>query len=204
MTHRIHLLARAAGLLAMSLLGGAAHATCSAEPYMASICITAATYCPRGYLETNGQILSIAQNSALFSLVGTTYGGNGTTTFGIPNIQSRVPVHVGQGGGLSPIVLGQLGGVEAVTLTTQQMPQHTHTATLNGLAGAGNVDMPTGAVPAQLARSNVYSNQAANTAMGASAISVGPAGNSQPVSVRDPYIGLRYCIAVQGLYPPRD
>ncbi|WP_395699751.1 phage tail protein [Aquabacterium sp.] len=198
------LLARATGVLAASLLASAAHATCSAEPYMASICITAATYCPRGYLETNGQVMSIAQNSALFSLVGTTYGGNGTTTFNLPNIQSRVPVHIGQGAGLAPVVLGEMAGVENVTITQQQMPPHTHPATLNGLAAAGNTDMPTGAVPAQLARSNVYSNQPANVAMGASAITVGQAGNGQPMPIRNPYIGLRYCIAVQGLYPPRD
>jgi microcystin-dependent protein len=94
-------------LIAGSLLGlmisTPALATCSAEPMMASICITAANFCPRGYLPTNGQILSISQNSALFALLGTTYGGNGVSTFALPNLQSRVPVGAGQGPGLNQV-----------------------------------------------------------------------------------------------------
>ncbi|MBI5258118.1 MAG: tail fiber protein [Burkholderiales bacterium] len=189
--------------LAGAVAASPALATCSTEPYLGSICITAATYCPTNYLDANGQTMAIAQNSALFSLLGTTYGGNGVTTFQLPNLQSRLPLGIGQGAGLSPVQQGEVSGQESVTLSTAQLPAHSHTAQLHGLAAAGNTDSPAGAVPAQLSRSNNYSNAAANTAMGASAITVGSTGSNQPVALRNPYLGLRYCIAIQGLYPSR-
>jgi microcystin-dependent protein len=193
-----------AGSLLVLMISTPALATCSAEPMMASICITAANFCPRGYLPTNGQILSISQNSALFALLGTTYGGNGVSTFALPNLQSRVPVGAGQGPGLNQVVLGEVAGQEHVTILPSQMPPHTHSAQLKGSAGAGNTDSPAGAVPAKLARSNIYSNGAASDNMSASAIAVGSAGGGQPVDVRNPFVGLNYCIAIQGIFPSRD
>jgi len=92
----------------------------------------ACTFAPQGWAFCNGQTLSIAQNTALFSLLGTTYGGNGTTTFQLPNLQSRVPIHMGQGSGLSPYIIGQMGGTENVTLTLNQMPEHNHLINCDG------------------------------------------------------------------------
>lgn len=177
---------------------------CGAEAYISQVCLMASNFCPRGTAEAAGQLLSIAQNTALFSLLGTTYGGDGRVTFGLPDLRGRVPVGVGQGPGLSSIVDGQVAGAESATLTQAQMPAHTHGATLRGTTGAGNADSPAGAVPARLARSNIYSSGAAAAAMGATAITVATAGGSQPVSLRDPYLGMRYCIVMQGIFPSRN
>lgn len=196
-------LALALGLPAL-LAALPAQATCSAEPMLASICITAANFCPRGYAEAAGQILPIAQNTAVFSLMGTTFGGDGRTTFALPDLRGRVPVGVGQGPGLSSVVDGQVWGSETTTLTQAQMPVHSHTAQAMGTASAGNTDSPAGAVPAKLARYNQYSSGAADAAMGAGTVAIGSAGGSQPFSVRDPSLGLRYCIALQGIFPSRN
>jgi microcystin-dependent protein len=195
-------------LIAASLVGAfacsPASATCSTEPMLGSICIVAYNFCPHGYADAAGQLLAISTNTALFSLLGTQFGGNGQTTFALPDLRGRAPVGVGQGPGLSPIVEGQQAGQENVTLSAAQMPAHTHTAQLRGTASNGNTDSPAGAVPAKLPRYNTYSNGAADAAMGASALTIATAGGGQPVSVRDPYLGLRYCIAMQGIYPSRN
>lgn len=180
-----------------------AQATCSAEPFLGSVCMTAASFCPRGYQEAAGQLLSIAQNTAVFSLLGTTYGGNGQTTFALPDLRGRAPIGQGQGPGLSSVVQGEVSGTEQVTLTVAQMPAHSHSAQLKGTASAGTTDSPAGAVPARLARANSYSGGAADAAMGASALAVGVSGGNQPVPIRNPYIGLRYCIAMEGIFPSR-
>ena len=98
------------------------------ESFVGEILLVGFNFAPKGYSMCNGQLLSISQNTALFSLLGTTYGGDGQSTFALPNLQSRVPIHMGQGAGLSPYALGQVGGVESVTLTSAQMPRHNHTA----------------------------------------------------------------------------
>lgn len=190
--------------LGLSMLAGSAGATCSAEPMIGSICITAANFCPRGYASTDGQILSIAQNTALFSLLGTTYGGDGRVTFALPDLRGRSAVGVGQGPGLNPVIEGEQGGSESVVLNIGQLPAHSHTAQLRATSSAGNTDNPSGAVPAKLARSNIYSSSGADSNMGASAVSVANTGGNQPVGVLDPYLGLRFCIAVEGIYPPRE
>ena len=193
-----------AAALAATCYCAPASATCSAEPMLASICITAANFCPRGYAEANGQLLSIAQNTAVFSLMGTFYGGDGRTTFALPNLQGRVPVGVGTGAGLSPVQQGEQAGQEQVNIQVSQLPPHTHSAQLRGTAAAGNTDNPAGAVAAKLARSNIYSNAAATDNMGASAVAVGSAGGGQPVDVRNPYLGLKYCVAMEGIFPSRN
>jgi microcystin-dependent protein len=195
-------------LIATSLIGAFASAPASANcgdtPMLGSICIVAFNFCPRGFADASGQILSISQNTALFALLGTQYGGNGQTTFALPDLRGRVPVGVGQGPGLSPIVEGQMSGQENITLTQGQMPAHTHGAQLRGTASNGNTDSPAGAVPAKLPRSNIYSSGGAGDAMGASALTIATAGGSQPVNVRNPYLGLRYCIALEGIFPSRN
>jgi microcystin-dependent protein len=202
--------------LAFVVSGGPnpAHA-CPAEPYIASVCITAATFCPRGYAAADGQILAIAQNTALFSLIGTTYGGDGRTTFALPDLRGRSPVHVGKGPGLSTIGQGHKGGAETVTQSIAQMASHSHatttTADLRGKGGGGNTGDSanlTGRVLAGKNNSKIYGPGPADATMDASSIvtttTVGSAGASQPQENRSPYLGLRYCIALIGLFPSRN
>jgi microcystin-dependent protein len=163
-------------------------------------------YAPKGWLLCQGQTLAINQNQALFSLLGTTYGGNGQTTFNLPDLRARVPVGQGQGPGLSSYVLGQVGGVENQTLTPTQLPAHSHVvqgtmvpdaATDNG-APTGEY-IGTGSL-------NQYSKGPKNTAMAANAVSgtANPVGNNQPHENRQPFIAINYAICIQGLFPPRS
>ena len=186
------------------LAGAPASATCSIEPMLGSICIVGYNFCPRGYADAAGQILSIAQNTALFSLLGTQFGGNGQTTFALPDLRSRVPRGVGQGPGLSAILEGEVGGQEAVTIVTSQLPPHTHGVQLQGTTAVGNSDSPAGAVPARSAKSAPYGTGAGNVAMAGNGGTTTVTGGGQPVTVVDPFLGLRYCIALEGIFPSRN
>lgn len=192
------------GLFA-GLSASSAFACSGTEPYLATVCTTAATFCPRGYLEADGRLLSIAQNTALFSLLGTNFGGDGRTTFGLPDLRSRTPVGASFSNppGLTPVSLGEKSGAEQVTISLNQMPLHSHTAQMRGTASTGNTDSPAGAAPAKLARSNNYSTAGANTNMAANTVTVGTAGGSQPMAIRNPYTGLLFCIAAEGIFPSR-
>ena len=166
-----------------------------AEPYMGEIKIVGFNFAPKGWAVCNGQVLPIAQNQALFSLLGTTFGGDGRTTFALPNLQGRAPVHVG-----NEVPLGQSAGEERHTLTIGEMPAHPHPAfgTSNGPA-AGS---PVGNVWATLtATQNPYS-QAPNATMVANAIQM--AGGGQPHSNMQPYLVLTFVIALQGIFPSRN
>ncbi len=171
----------------------------SASPFIAEIILFAGNFAPRGWAFCNGQILPIAQNTALFSILGTTYGGNGQTTFALPDLRSRVPVHAGQGPGLSSYTLGQTGGVESVTLTANEMPAHSHTAT----NPAANVDPTSNRPAANLApaRGGAYAPTPAAQLAGPT---VAPAGGSQPHSNVQPHLTLNYIIALQGIFPSRN
>jgi microcystin-dependent protein len=169
------------------------------EPFLGEIRTFGFNFAPRGWAMCNGQLLSIAQNQALFALLGTTYGGNGTTNFALPNLQSRVGVHQGQGPGLSPYVIGEVSGSETVTLTTSQMPAHGHALIAN--AGTAGVSRPDGAVLARTG-TNTYAAAPDGTAMNAGAI--GQAGGSQPFSIVQPFLCLNFCIALQGIFPSRN
>ena len=190
---------------------------CGLEPFLGEICIVPYNFAPRNYAFTNGQIMSIAQNSALFALLGTTYGGNGIQTFALPDTRGRVIVGAGQGPGTSDYQLGQMGGTENVTLTVNQMPAHTHTATTTvtvkarGVSTEGNVDSPSGNAWAAKSRSALYSNAAPNVDMAAGAIevgnvvsSIGSTGGNQPFSIVQPYLVLNPIIALQGIFPSRN
>lgn len=202
------------------------------EPYLGEIILFAGNFAPRGWMFCAGQILSIAQNTALFSLLGTTYGGNGQTTFALPDLRGRSPIGQGQGPGLSDIVLGEVGGVENVTLTIVNMPAHNHQVIQSGSASAtvsvaipavttdGDTATPgTGKVLAQSVETtvggavNIYGNGPGTTSLtpfnatGAvtlPSIQTGITGNNMPVAIRDPFLGLNYIIAVQGIYPSRN
>jgi microcystin-dependent protein len=172
------------------------------NPLLASILLFAGNFAPIGWAFCDGSILSISQNTALFSLLGTTYGGNGTSNFALPDMRGRVPIGMGNGPGLSPVILGETGGVENITLTINQMPQHSHT--LNGHTALGDTSDPTNAIPANTgALDREYKgNTAPNTVMNPAAI--GASGGSQPVAIRNPYLGMNYIIALQGIFPSRN
>jgi microcystin-dependent protein len=183
------------------------------EPFIGQILYVGFNFAPRGWATCDGQLLSIAQNTALFSLLGTTYGGNGQTTFALPDLRSRVPVHQGQGPGLSPYVIGQQAGSESVTLTTGQLPAHTHTATLNAATNKATAQSPTAG--ALLAKSvdlgavnalpNIYvPSTVTPTTVALGGLTVNPAGSSQPVPVLQPYLTLTAIIALQGIFPSRN
>lgn len=175
-----------------------------ASPFIGEIRMFGGNFAPRGNAFCNGQIISISQNTALFSLLGTTYGGNGQTTFALPNLQSRAPMHFGQGPGLSLRSLGEQGGVENVTLATAEMPAHTHQATAQ--TGAGTQGSPAGATWATVSvgrnPSPLYAPAPANTTMNPAAIS--PAGSTQPHPNMPPYLVINFIIATQGVFPPRN
>lgn len=169
------------------------------EPILGSLLLFAGNFAPRGWAFCNGQIMSIAQNTALFSLLGTTYGGDGQTTFALPDLRGRVPIHWGQGPGLTPIQLGQSGGAESVTLTISNMPAHNHS--LSGSAGNG-APIPTGHVLGS-PDANIYDAKNPPT-LALNAASIGTVGGSQPFSIAQPYLALSWIIALQGIYPSRD
>lgn len=178
-------------------------------PYLSEIQIFAFDFPPRGWQLCNGQLLAISQNQALFSLLGTTYGGNGTTTFALPDLRSRMPKHFGQGPGLANYFLGSSGGTENVALAANQMPLHTHTATTTAAqpcnGGAGDSDSPVGKFPAAHETATIYST-ANNATFGAPTVSttINLAGGSQPHSNLPPYLVLNFCMAIQGIFPSRN
>jgi microcystin-dependent protein len=172
-------------------------------PWIGEIALVAFNFAPVGWAMCNGQILQISQNTALFSLLGTTYGGDGIRTFALPNLQSRVPLHFGQGTGLSPYVLGQVDGVESVNLQTAQMPAHTHSYTPQATTASGGALSPAGALWAQSANQDtIYQKGASNTTMAAQTI--GNTGGSQPHENRQPLLALNFVIALQGIFPSRN
>lgn len=172
------------------------------EPFVGQIQAFGFNFAPRGWAFCDGQMMSISQNTALFSLLGTVYGGDGRTTFGLPDLRGRVSLHQGTGPGLSHYNIGQRGGVESVTLTQAQMPAHNHA--VQCVSSNGNVASPVGALPAAevAAGADIWSNAAANGQMAATMIA--SAGGSQPHSNIQPYLVLNWCIALQGLYPSRN
>jgi microcystin-dependent protein len=163
-----------------------------AEPFLAEIRIMSFNFAPRGWALCNGQLLPINQNQALFSLLGTTYGGNGQTTFGLPNLQGNAPLHQGQG-----FVRGEKGGATAVTLTTQEMPQHIHTAQVRQVQA-------TSANPANQFLANVVTFAYRNNISNLTTIhpqTLTNVGGSQAHNNMMPYLVLNFCIALQGIFP---
>jgi microcystin-dependent protein len=177
------------------------------EPFLGMIMIVPYNFAPRGWAFCNGQILPIAQNTALFSLLGTTYGGNGQTTFALPDMRGRASLSSGQGPGLSSYDLGQVGGTESTTITINQMPTHNHTYVPRQAASGNAADNanPDGAFPAK-AGVDMYTGTTDGTFMGSPTAvqTTGNAGGSQPTSILQPYLVLNYCIALEGIFPSRN
>ncbi|KPE49569.1 phage tail protein [Chryseobacterium indologenes] len=168
------------------------------EPYLGQIIFVPYNRVPNGWAECNGQLLPISQNAALFSLLGTTFGGNGVTNFALPDMRGRSMIGQGQGPGLSNYVVGENGGTESVTLLSSQMPAHSHT--INAVTSEGNENSPAGNLPADTKLlDKEYSSANANTTMKASMVN--PAGGSQPHENRSPFLAIRCLIALQGVYP---
>lgn len=179
------------------------------EGTMAVVTAVAYDFTPRYWLQCNGQLLSIASNSALFSLLGTTYGGNGIQTFGIPDLRGRVATGVGQGQGLMNYTLGEVTGTESVTLTMNNLPPHNHNGVvqMTPLGGnSGDSEFPSGTYPGPI--TNGYTtNLTGATAMGSSSFTntvIGQSGSSSPVSILTPYTTLNFVICTQGIYPSRN
>jgi microcystin-dependent protein len=171
------------------------------EPFIGMIALFGFDFAPRGWAKCDGQLLPIAQNSALFSLLGTMYGGDGRTTFALPDLRGRVAIGTGQGPGLSPYQTGENGGSQSITLLSSQMPAHTHM--LQATNTSGNSGDPSGHILANSGATDPeYSSAAPNTTM--SPQSIGTSGGSQPVPNMQPYLALNYCIALTGIFPSRN
>ena len=168
------------------------------EPFIAQIMLFGGNFAPRGWAFCDGQLLAISSNSALFSILGTTYGGDGRSTFGLPDLRGRVPMHAGTGPGLTPRRIGERTGVENVTLIESQMPSHSHG--MNFVNVPGDNDRPSGDY---LGRSAIYS--ATTTPLGQlNANTIANAGGGQSHENMQPSLVINYIIALQGVYPSRS
>jgi microcystin-dependent protein len=164
-------------------------------PFLGEIRLFPFNFAPRNWAFCQGQTMAISQNSALFSLLGTTYGGNGTTTFLLPDLRGRVAVGQGNGSGLSPYSFGQVGGVESVTLLQSQLPAHTHAQPVTNSAASGS--RPNGTVPAT-------GGSYAASSDGGAFVATSATGGSQPFGIVQPYLAMSYCIALSGIFPSRN
>ena len=167
-------------------------------PFIGEIRIFAGNFAPAGWSLCNGQLLPISENDALFSLLGTTYGGDGQNTFGLPDLRGRIPVHTGASPGGSTYQQGETGGAEQVTLTTAQLPSHSHTPLGQSANGAA---APTNSFWAASATQSIYTDQAPSLNMNSAAI--GNTGGSQPHENMMPFVGLNFIISLFGVYPSR-
>lgn len=201
------------------------------DPFLGEIRMVGFNFAPVGWALCAGSLMSISQNNALFALLGTTYGGNGTSTFGLPDLQGRSPVGTGNGLGLSPIVIGEKAGTESTTLNITQMPNHTHTTGGGSVTVTGSVSVPACSSPTSgtlsgtpgpttVLSTNVaggrpgelYTTTASNTNLlpfnvqstgSVAAGNTGATGGNQPFSIRNPYLGITCIIALQGIFPSR-
>lgn len=160
----------------------------------------AGNFAIQGWALCSGQLLPISEFMAVFSILGTTYGGDGRSTFGLPDLRGRVPIHQGTGPGLSPYDLGQTGGAQTVTLTQSNLPAHTHSIKAVGMVG--NEANPTGTLPAIGSKPNYYSTGAANVTM--SSAMVTSTGSGEPASILQPFLCINFIIALQGIFPSRN
>jgi microcystin-dependent protein len=171
------------------------------DPFVAEIRIFPFNFAPRGWAFCDGQLLPLSQNTALFSLLGTTYGGNGKSNFALPNMQGNAPMHPGQGPGLSLHDLGETGGSETVSLLESEIPSHVHA--FNASGAPADAPSPTGFSPARVTGATPYLAPAGATIVSMSPNAIAPAGGDQPHNNMQPYLTLNFCIALQGVFPPR-
>ncbi|HEY0044433.1 MAG TPA: tail fiber protein [Allosphingosinicella sp.] len=172
-----------------------------ADPFVAEIRIFPFNFAPKGWAFCDGQLLPISQNTALFSLLGTTYGGDGKSNFALPNLQGSVALHPGQGQGLSLRDLGEIGGSQSVTLLQSEMPAHSHSANAIGVLSSTSTPSTSTALARSLNGSAYADTSSGFQQMSPQALTL--AGGSLPHNNMQPYLTLNYCIAMQGVFPPR-
>jgi microcystin-dependent protein len=172
-----------------------------ADPFVAEIRIFPFNFAPKGWAFCNGQILPLSQNTALFSLLGTTYGGDGKSTFALPDVQGNAAMHPGQGQGLSLHDLGEIGGSENVTLLESEIPAHQHT--LRGTNTQGDNPTPGANILARPGSTMIYQQNPSANLVAMAPQALPPAGGGLPHNNMQPYLTLNYCIALQGVFPPR-
>ena len=170
-----------------------------AEPFLGQIQLVGFTFAPHNWALCNGQLLSIEQNTALFALLGTTYGGDGVTTFALPDLRGRAPIHQGQGPSLSNYTIGEAGGSEQVTLNVNQIPSHTHQIAPASSTDQQTTNRPAGAYPTA---GGVYASNANGSAMGATTSAA--SGGGLPHSNVQPYLTMNYVIALAGIFPSQN
>jgi len=179
--------------------------------YLAIIIPWAGNFAPYQFATCDGQILPISQNTALFSLLGTYYGGNGTSNFGLPDLRGRIPLGQGDGPGLQPYVIGEQIGTESVSVLSSNLPIHSHS--VNAVASVGDKNTLSGFYLAEGTKSgsgpsakspNLYVNAAANTPLNVQSVSVNAGGAGIPMSILQPFLAVTYIIALQGIFPPRN
>lgn len=176
-----------------------------ADPFVGEIRIFPFNFAPKGWAFCDGQLLPLSQNTALFSLLGTTYGGNGKTNFALPDLRGMAPMHPGQGPGLSPHDLGETSGSDTVTLISSELPAHSHQ--VRGNAGEGSKESPDSALwanPRGRRSGNIYTNDLTTDLKSMSYQAIAPTGGSQPHNNLQPYLTFYFCIALQGVFPPRS
>jgi microcystin-dependent protein len=192
----------AAAVAAGTGLSGSASAQ---DFYLGELMKVPYNFCPRGTLEANGQLVSIAQESALYALYGTTYGGDGVTTFAMPGMAGRHSMHEGTGAGLSPRVRGQTGGTETTTLTMNQMPRHEHTASIRTTSSAGNTGQSFRAIFATTPANKYVSGTApAAQLMNINTLDIRHTGEGTSFDHLPPYLAIRYCVISAGIFPSRN
>ena len=192
----------AAATMSLTGLNGTASAQAS-DPFIGQIMCAGFNFAPRGWAELDGQLLPIAQNTALFALLGTQYGGNGQTTFALPDMRGRVLIHAGQGPGLTLRDQGESAGTEQVTLNNSQLPAHNHTVIPMGSSDNATLESPAQAVPATTKKkTSVYAPGPGNLAMSSTLTTT--TGSNAPVPVMQPYLTVRCFIALQGVFPSRN
>jgi len=178
------------------------------EGYLAEIRMFAGNFSPRGWFFCQGQILSIAQNTALFSLLGTTYGGNGQTTFALPDFRGRVAVGTGQGPGLPSVDLGEMAGTNTTTLIINNLPQHNHTIsgsiTPQAATDGALVTDPTGKFTGPGAFYAAAGDNVGTAPIPSTGLTIGITGSNQPISLMQPYLGMNYIVCSEGIYPSRN
>ena len=186
------------------LLASPAFEAKAMEPFLGQIQTLGFNFAPRGWALCNGQLLQISLYNALYSLYGTAYGGDGRSTFGLPDLRGRVAIGQGQGPGLSNYNIGQKGGVGTVTLNVGQTPSHSHVATVMGSPVVGDRQDPTGSAWAAAARDTIYKVVAPSVNMHAGNVVIASSGGGQPFGIIQPYLAINYSCALQGIYPSRN
>jgi microcystin-dependent protein len=174
------------------------------DPFVAEIRIFPFNFAPKGWAFCDGQLLPLSQNTALFSLLGTTYGGNGKSNFALPNMQGNAPMHPGQGPGLSLHDLGETGGSQTVSLLESEIPSHPHTMRASGDIADNNAPSATAMLATAVGRGNNLYITTTSPLVPLNDNALAPAGGDQPHNNMQPFLTLNFCIALQGVYPPRS